>query len=47
MGREIETPGFKESNKGDDGKREAHGYTSRLDSRGRRESALGISTFST
>jgi hypothetical protein len=27
MGRKIETPGFKESNKGDDEKRKAHGYT--------------------
>lgn len=34
MGREIETPGFKESNKGDDGKREAWGYTAKLDSSG-------------
>lgn len=37
MGREIETPGFKESNKGDDGKRKVQGYTAMPHSSDRRE----------
>lgn len=47
MGRKIETPGFKEGNKGDDGKREAHGCTVPPHSSGRRQSLLGLVHFST